>query len=334
LRIVFLIIGIGVFCYVLFELVNFYSISPSRINSPFPSAQSPPSDNKSDLSTNLSLIQDDRLEQVLNSERRTVHFAVLFLTNDTHSLSALEKGYVEAHERGFNGRNYVIQPIGIFMKSDWVFDHFAHYRKMLIGPSLDSLRKAVAVEKDHLVDVVAYDIEHWPRTPPEEKNDPVASIREGASIVHGYGYRYGITPDARYLLENYKTIEWKEIDFVALQFQRFSNNKEQFINYTRDVSSYIKSINPATEIFVQVSFRYTDANQMIQIIEDTPNRWVDGILIVYLPNSNDSSADVCSPRCNPEALESVLHRINTLNEMPLISDKKPTAAPAPSARGQ
>jgi hypothetical protein len=317
-----LIIGIGIFCYVLFELVNFNIISPSRINSPLPAVQSPQSDNESNLSPNLPSLQEDRLEQVLNSERRTVHFAVLFLTNDTHSLNALEKGYVEAHEQGFDGRNYVIQPIGVFMKSDWVFNHFAHYRKMLIGPSLDSLREAVAAEKNHSVDVVAYDIEHWPRTPPEEKNDPVASIKEGASIVHAHGYRYGITPDARYLLENYKTIDWEEIDFVALQFQKFSTNKEQFINYTRDVSRYIKTVNPATEIFVQVSFRYTDANQMIQIMEDVPSRWIDGILIVYLPNSNEPSADVCSPRCNPEALERVLHRINTLNEMPLIYDKK------------
>ena len=76
--------------------------------------------------------------------------------------------------------------------------------------------------------MIIYDIEQWDKTPELKHADPSLLISKGADIVHQAGYRYGITPDAVTLLDNYKKINWTKIDFLGMQLQKFSHDVSEY----------------------------------------------------------------------------------------------------------
>ena len=130
--------------------------------------------------------------------------------------------------------------------------------------------------------MIIYDIEQWDKTPELKHADPSLLISKGADIVHQAGYRYGITPDAVTLLDNYKKINWTKIDFLGMQLQKFSHDVTEYSSLADDIATFARSKNPNIEIFTQLSFRFTDANDMIKAIESVKDT-VDGFIISYIP---------------------------------------------------
>jgi hypothetical protein len=176
--------------------------------------------------------------------------------------------------------------------------------KMITVQSLDNITDAVQFSRQfHNVTHILYDIEHWSRTPESEQENPIESISKAGQSIHAASLKYGITPDATFLIDNYRYINWDEIDFLGMQLQRYSQDIVEFSNYTEDISKYVKAQNPSVQIFVQLSFRFTDAKEMIDAIE-VARPWVDGYIIAYLPSTSD-----CLPQCSPDALDLVLRGV-------------------------
>ncbi len=230
-------------------------------------------------------------------------FGVFTFANDTDSMEVMQEQYSD------NDRNhYVMHSIRVLPQGLWLYDEFPTHRKMIIIQSLDNITRAIDIDRYHNMSTISYDIEHWERTPESERLDPLLSISRGAGIVHEAGFSYGITPDAEMLIDNYKRINWSEIDFLGMQLQRFSQNIEEYSSLANEVASFAKCKNPNIEIFTQLSFRLTDANDMINII-DNVHDIVDGFIIAYDTNTR---ADSCISGCSPSQLNSVLNRINEL----------------------
>jgi hypothetical protein len=228
-------------------------------------------------------------------------FGVFTFANDTESMSVLKQQYSS------NDRNhYVIQSIRSAPAQLWLYDALATHRKMIIVQSLDNITYAIKIGQNYDLDTIVYDIEQWERTPESERIDPSVSISKGADIVHEAGYRYGITPDAVMLMDNYKKINWAEIDFLSMQLQRFSQNITEYSNIAKEVSTFVSSKNPDIEIFTQLSYRFTNATEMIKIIESVKDI-VNGFIIFHNPESN-----LCKSSCSPHELNLVLDRINSL----------------------
>jgi hypothetical protein len=228
-------------------------------------------------------------------------FGVFTFANDTESMSVLKQQYSS------NDRNhYVIQSIRSAPAQLWLYDALATHRKMIIVQSLDNITYAIKIGQNYDLDTIVYDIEQWERTPESERIDPSVSISKGADIVHEAGYRYGITPDAVTLMDNYKKINWAEIDFLSMQLQRFSQNITEYSNIAKEVSTFVSSKNPDIEIFTQLSYRFTDATEMIKIIESVKDI-VNGFIIFHNPESG-----LCTSSCSPHELNLVLDRINSL----------------------
>jgi len=218
-----------------------------------------------------------------------------------------------ASEKDKTKGNYIIQSIRVLDKESRnpdvnatksLFERLESERKMITVQSLDNLTKAFSFGRTYAnVTHILYDIEHWEQTPQEEKNAPVDSISIGSHRVHSEGFKYGITPDAVMLLENYKEIDWTEIDLVGMQLQRFSQNITLFSQHTKTVSDHVRAINPSIEIYVQLSFRFTAAEDMISAINSV-RPYVDGYVVSYLPRGQNC------PNCNIDALETVLREIS------------------------
>ena len=228
-------------------------------------------------------------------------FGVFTSANDTESMRVLKQQYLS------NDRNhYVIQSTKSLPAELWLYDALPTYRKMIILPSLDNITYARNIGQNYGLNVIVYDIEKWENTPESERVDPLVSISKGAGIVHEAGYRYGITPDAPTLIDNYEKINWTEIDFLNMQLQRFSQNITKYSNIANEVSTFVRSENPNIEVFSQLSFRSTNASDMIKIIESVKDI-INGFIIVY-----DTRPDFCISSCSPHELNLVLDRINSL----------------------
>jgi hypothetical protein len=228
-------------------------------------------------------------------------FGVFTFANDTESMRVLKQQYSS------NDRNhYVIQSIRSLPAQLWLYDALTTHRKMIIIQSLDNITYAMNIGQNYDLDTIVYDIEQWERTPQSERVNPSVSISKGADMVHEAGYRYGITPDAVILMDNYKKINWAEIDFLNMQLQRFSQNITEYSNIAKEVSTFVSSENPNIEIFTQLSCRFTNATNMIKIIESVKDS-VDGFIIFHNPRS-----DLCRSSCSPYELNLVLDRINSL----------------------
>lgn len=253
----------------------------------------------------------NNIEQLSNQEecsfsetpQEPLLFGVFTFANDTDSMEVMQEQY-SANDRN----HYVMHSIRVLPQGLWLYDEFPTHRKMIIIQSLDNITQAIDIDRYHNISTISYDIEHWERTPESERVDPLFSISRGAGIVHEAGFSYGITPDAEMLIDNYKRINWSEIDFLGMQLQRFSQNIEEYSSLANEIASFAKCKNPNIEIFTQLSFRLTDANDMINIIDNVHDT-VDGFIIAYDTNTR---ADSCISGCSPSQLNSVLNRINEL----------------------
>lgn len=189
-----------------------------------------------------------------------------------------------------------------------LFDVLVDENKMITIQSLDNITQAANYASAYPnVTHILYDIEGWDQTPQAEKDRPADSISVGSNQIRGHGLKYGITPDADMLTENYQEINWTQVDFLTMQLQRYSQNITEFRNITETISNHVREKNDSIEIYVQLSFRFTDADQMIDAI-DIVSPWVDGYMIAYLPEGSG-----CPTDCSPEALDTVLDHISLID---------------------
>jgi hypothetical protein len=230
-------------------------------------------------------------------------FGVFTFANDTESMKIMQEQYSSN-----DLEHYAMHSIRSLSEGFWLYDEFPTHRKMITVQSLDNITGAIDIDRYYDLNMIVYDIEQWERTPELERMNPLLSISRGAGIVHEAGYRYGITPDAEMLTDNYKKINWTEIDFLGMQLQRFSQNVPEYSGLAKEIASFARCKNPNIEIFTQLSFRLTDANDMIKVIESVKDI-VDGFIIAYDTNTR---ADSCIGSCTPYQLNLVLDKINRL----------------------
>jgi hypothetical protein len=189
--------------------------------------------------------------------------------------------------------------------------HLPDNRMILVGRSIDEIKEAVSLAQNSMckVDLVVYDPEHWDETPYEEQQDIPTAISNASDIVHEAGLRFGVTPDLKFLKQNYQKIEWDKIDYANMQVQTIARNTidlSLFTNTVQRIGDFIRHANPNTEIFAQLSFRYSDADRMIQVINGVKDS-IDGFVILYLPNPV-----VTCTYCTIENLEKVLGEIASI----------------------
>lgn len=245
----------------------------------------------------------DQESMISNIPKEPLLFAIFTLSNDSESMKVMQHQYSQN-----NRSHYVMHSIRSLPEPLWLYDAFPTHRKMIIVQSLDNITNALKIERDYDLNMIIYDIEVWEKTPELKHTDPSILISKGADIVHQTGYRYGITPDAVTLVDNYEKINWTKIDFLGMQLQKFSQDVTEYSRLAEEIATFARSKNPNIEIFTQLSFRFTDGDDMIKAIESVKNT-VDGYIIAYLPGTN---SDSCTSGCSPQELNFVLDRINKL----------------------
>lgn len=162
----------------------------------------------------------------------------------------------------------------------------------MLGYSFASVQDAMTTAKTFSPTItwIGYDNEKENdpfSTPPSELVDPAASTNIVADMVHAEGFKYGITPTRSILLQEYQSVDWTKVDMVVIQVQNANTN--DFKQTVTDVSSFIRTKNIKTLIFVQVNQFLTDSDDTIvnDVISVRP--MIDGVSIVCLASQGCNS---------------------------------------------
>jgi hypothetical protein len=186
-------------------------------------------------------------------------------------------------------------------------------------------------------DITSYDIEKREATPTDETANVPSSIAATTREIRMQGYKAGVTPSGDIIMQKYGNINWRDIDFLGLQLQRFTGDTETLVRWANQISEYVKSVNPNTVIFVQLTFRQAsncydpnetpalsedcivDVKQSINKLEYSLSRLaevktVDGYIISYLPTDATSWPRNYCPQelCNPANFDRILTYIESI----------------------
>ncbi|MQB01444.1 MAG: hypothetical protein GEU78_14325 [Actinobacteria bacterium] len=194
-------------------------------------------------------------------------------------------------------------------------------RTYTLPPSLERVQNDVdaGCDGDNLPGLIIYNPEPWDATPPEEQDDPVAAIHQGADIAHAAGCDYGTAPSSRYLFGSepgctydlsqgiYTQVDWTKVELLDIQAQTLISDscwdggggKQKYVDIITEVANYAHSVNPNIQIAAQVSFRLTPPDRMTEAIEAVASV-ADGVYFAYPVQLSDCTY------CTPENWETVL----------------------------
>lgn len=160
-------------------------------------------------------------------------------------------------------------------------------KKLVVYASAAAAEQAVPAIAGQ-IDMIGYDIEHWPQTPPDEQADPVAAIKRMRTLADRYGLKLGVGPDRSYGAQ-YGAQFAPYVDEYTLQLQNLQGNLTQLNAYALPLIGQLRQANPAVSIEVQLS---TDAGSsgLIQLADSLKSQ-IDGVGVLYTSQTENVLQD-------------------------------------------
>ena len=134
------------------------------------------------------------------------------------------------------------------------------------------------------VDVIGYDLEHWPATPADEQADPVATVQRLRELTQKHGLALALGPDRRYV-QDYGVEMAPYVDQFALQVQRLQGDPNALLDFTRPLVEDLRQANPDLSINIQLRTEGS-VDQLIALV-DSLKEDIDGVSILYNPETED-----------------------------------------------
>ena len=159
-------------------------------------------------------------------------------------------------------------------------------KRMMFASSLQWMKDAVPVAKDHHVSMLTYNAESWEYTPLWEQNNPVQAFSNAAYTAHSNGFKFAYNPTLKIFKGpnvNYLKQDWTKCDMVLIPYAGLLLFPTNFKIQVQNVVSHIKSENPNIEIIIGVSLRYANPDQIITAINSV-RPYIDGTAITHHPD--------------------------------------------------
>jgi hypothetical protein len=155
------------------------------------------------------------------------------------------------------------------------------------------------------IDIVGYNFEHGPGTPPDEQADPVDSIQRMRALADTHGLGLALGPDYRFANSHGPAMA-PYVDIFVLQIQREQTNPTVVIDFIAPLVPQLRAANPALQVSAQVRTE-GDMAAIVQLLDR---------LLPYL----DGVSILTSPQTVPIAEELIfrLRRARTAVYLPLI----------------
>lgn len=133
------------------------------------------------------------------------------------------------------------------------------------------------------IDVIAYNPEHWNRTPMFEQRNLPETVERAAGVAHARGLQFMFVPDRAFAEEHLAEVA-PYIDMVTLQGQQLQEDPAEFADWILKMIGIVRANNPQVEIYVQVGATSGPASEMVAALR-TVYADIDGISVWSTPRS-------------------------------------------------
>ena len=184
-------------------------------------------------------------------------------------------------------------------------------QKQVVFASVAEAEQLVPTLADQ-IDIIGYDLEHWPATPDEEQADPVAAAQRMRELAQRYDLEVTLGPDRRFAVD-YGAEMAPYADRFILQLQRLQDDTDKTLDFAQPLIQELRQAN--TDLQISVVFR-PDANNVEQLLA--------------LVNLLKEDIDGVSILSTPAAVESVQAFVNGLRSAEASASTVPTVAATPT----
>ncbi len=152
-------------------------------------------------------------------------------------------------------------------------------RKQLIVASAAEAEKLIP-QITGQIDIIGYDLEHWPATPTDEQADPVAAIQRLRALADEYGLLLALGPDRRFALDSGVQMA-PFVDQFILQTQRLQSDSDQLQAFAAPIITDLRQANPDIRIVIQI--RTEGSIDDLLVLVESLGLDVDGIGVLHNP---------------------------------------------------
>jgi hypothetical protein len=162
-----------------------------------------------------------------------------------------------------------------------LIDQVTAGQKIVLYPSVATAEQEVPTLAGK-INMIGYDIEHWPQTPKDEQADPVAALKRMRALADKYGLKLGVGPDRAYALQ-YGAQFALYVDQFTLQLQKLQTNNVALQSFAMPLIDQIHQANSKVRIIVQLR---TDAgvDGLIQTADSIKNQ-IDVVGVLFTPQT-------------------------------------------------
>jgi hypothetical protein len=211
--------------------------------------------------------------------------------------------------------NQVARPIdvaAVHSRDVGMLDQITAGRKQVLFASVAEAERMVPALASK-INVIAYDLEHWPATPADEQADPVGAVERLRTLADKYGLAVALGPDRRFTAE-YGAQMAPYVDEYTLQVQRLQADPQTLLSFATPLIQELRRANPQVKIVIQLRTEGT-VDDLLAVVA-TLRQDIDGVSILT------------NPATLPVAQEFVRRLQATGNSTPALSpEASPTAMP-------
>ena len=158
-------------------------------------------------------------------------------------------------------------------------------RKMVIFKSIEDAQQLLP-DMAGQIDIIGYNLEHNPGTPPGEQADPIGSIQQMRALADEHGLDLAFGPDHDFALSHGVEIA-PYVDFFVLQIQRQQTNPGTVKAFVEPLVPLLREANPDLEVSVQVRTE-GDVDEIVALLDDL-KEYLDGVSILTSPDTVDTA---------------------------------------------
>jgi hypothetical protein len=162
-------------------------------------------------------------------------------------------------------------------------DEITTGRKLVVFKSAAEAEQAVPEIADR-IDILGYNLEHGPATPPDEQADPVGSVKRMHDLARQYGLTLALGPDHSFALSDGVEMA-PHVDIFVLQVQRAQTDPATALDFVQPLIPELRQANPDLQISVQVRTE-GDVVAIVDLI-DCIKEGLDGVSILTSPDTVD-----------------------------------------------
>jgi hypothetical protein len=156
-------------------------------------------------------------------------------------------------------------------------------RRLMVFKSIRDAQRALQIMGDAF-DIIGYNLETGPGTPPDEQANPVEAVRLMRDIATGSGKLVAIGPDRNFAL-TYGPQLAPFVDIFVIQVQRIQTEPDLVREYVVPLAAALREANPDIQVSIQVRTE-GDVVALVDMIESLAAD-LDGVSILTSPETVD-----------------------------------------------